>query len=205
MKNLGITAFARRQMGVSNNSSIGGFTGHPGTFLDILGSYPEEELQQGGADFVRTVEIHKDDLHFFLGTFREARPGEVLTVRLEARRDGEDPVPVKYLIGEKESPTSARAIFYTRQQLDAEKASDGLDYWVEYGLVSINMGPKDEPMTPETLWRNYWASRVPDDPRAKGGSPHWKDRSDNEFIEELDRATRYWANRGRVVPSLPSI
>ena len=202
MKNIGVTRFAQRQMGITQESSIGGFTGKAGPLLDILGSYLEDEAKPGFAPFVRVVEIHPENLHWFLSTFREAREGETLTVRLEARREGELPVPVSYLIGDKEPPAAARVILYSREQLEKEGEAEGLDDWAEWGIVSINLGPADEPMQPATMWRNYWASRAPDDPRGNGGSPHWKDRSDEDFIKELDRACRYWQNRGRVVRGL---
>ena len=190
-------------MGVTQKSELGGFTGHGSTILDIIGSYPEDEAKPGFAPFVRVVEIHQEDLHWFLGTFREARPGEALTVRMEARRDGELPVPVQYLVGDKEAPEAVRIILYSREQLAAEGESEGLDEWVEWAVVSVVCGPADEPMQPATLWRNYWASRDPSDPRGKGGSPHWKGHSDGEFVKELARAEAYWANRGRVVQTLP--
>ena len=190
-------------MGVSQESSIGGFTGSAAALADLLGSYHDEEAKPGFAPFVREVEIHGADLGKFLATFREAKPGETLTVRMEARREGELPVPVSYLIGDKEKPAAARAILYSREQLEAEGEANGLDGWVEWAVVSINLGPADEPMQPATLWRNYWASRNPDDPRGKGGSPHWKNKADAEFIAELARSEAYWANRGRVVPALP--
>lgn len=203
MKNIGITRFAQRQMGVSNSSSLGGFAGQAGTLLDIICGYAEEEAKPGFAPFVRIVDIHPEHLGYFLSTFREAKPGETIAVRMEARREGELPVPTSYLVGDKEPPTSARVILYSREQLEKEGESEGLDDWVEWAVVSINLGPEDEPMAPATMWRNYWASRSPEDPRGKGGSPHWKDRSDAEFIQELARAEAYWANRGRVVPALP--
>lgn len=205
MKNIGITKFAERQIGISQDSPMGGFTGGAGALLDILGSYAEEEAKPGFAPFVKIVEIHPEDLHWFLGTFREARPGETITVRLEARREGELTVPVSYVIGDKYPPSAARVIFYSREQLAAEGEDDGLGHHVEWAIVSINMGPKDEPMTPSTMWRNYWASRSPEDPRGNGGSPHWKGKSDAEFLEALYRSERYWCNRGRCVRELPPL
>jgi hypothetical protein len=205
MKNIGITRFAQRQMSVTQESALGGFTGSGGAILDILGTYPEDEMKPGFAPFVRVVEIHSDHLGMFLGTFREARDGETLMVRLEARREGELPVPVQYLVGDKEPPTAARVILYSREQLEKEGEAEGLDEWVKWAVVSINLGPADEPMQPATLWRNYWYSRNPDDPLGKGGSPHFKGKTDEEFIKELDRACRYWQNRGRVVRELPAL
>ena len=205
MKNIGITRFAERQIGVNQESSLGGFTGKAGNLLDIIGSYPDEEMKQGFAPFIKIVEVHPEHLVMFLGTFREARPGETITVRMEARREGELPVPVQYLLGDKEAPSSARVILYSRDQLEAEGEAAGLGEWVEWAVVSLNLGPADEPMQPATLWRNYWASRDPSDPRGKGGSPHWKDRSDADFLKELARSEAYWANRGRVVRQLPPL
>lgn len=203
MKNIGITAFARRQLNVAQESAMGGFTGQGGPLLDILGSYPEEEAKPGFAPFVLIVEIHKEDLKWFLGTFRKAHAGEGITVRMEARREGENPVPVQYLVGQKEAPEAARVILYSREQLEKEGAAEGLDGWVEWAVVSINMGPADEPVAPWTMLRNWAASRHPDAPDAKGGSPHYKDVSDEEFIKLLAQSMLYWADRGRVVPSLP--
>ena len=203
MKNIGITQFARRQIGINQDSPMGGFSGSGGALLDILGGYADKEAKPGFAPFVRIVELHKEDLKWFLGTFREARPGETILARMESRREGELPVPVQYLLGDKEVPEAARVILYSRDQLEKEGHAGDLDDWVEWAVVSINLGPADEPMQPATLWRNYWASRDPEDLRGKGGSPHWKDRSDADFIAELDRATRYWANRGRCVRKLP--
>lgn len=205
MKNIGITKFAERQIGISQDSSMGGFTGSSAKLLDLVGSYPDDEAKAGFAPFVREVEINPKDLTMFLGTFRKAREGETITVRMEARREGELPVPVSYVIGDKEPPTAARLILYSREQLAAEGEDDGLGYHVEWAIVSINMGPKDEPMTPATIWRNYWASRSPEDPRGKGGSPHWKGKSDAEFLEALYRSERYWGNRGRCVRELPPL
>ena len=205
MNNIGITQFAMRQIGVTQDSPIGGFTGNPAALLDILGSYSEDELKPGSAPFVRVVELHKEHLGMFLGTFREAKKGETLTVRLESRLKGELPVPVSYLIGDKESPEAARLILYSREQLAAEDIADGLEESVEWAVVSINMGPADEPISPTTMWRNYWASRAPDDPRGKGGSPHWAGKPDEDFVRELARSEAYWANRGRVVRELPPI
>lgn len=205
MKNIGVTKFAERQLGVSQESDLGGFSGSAAELLDIVGSYPDNEAKQGFAPFVRELELHKEDLKWFLGSFREARPGETITVRLEARREGEIPVPVQYLLGEKESPDEGRLILYSREQLASEGETEGLGELAEWGVVSLNMGPADEPMQPSTLWRNYWASRNPDDPRGHGGSPQWKNRSDAEFLEELYRSEKYWANRGRCVRELPPI
>ena len=205
MNNIGITQFAMRQIGVTQDSPLGGFTGDAETLLDILGSYSEEELKLGSAPFVRVVELHKEHLGMFLGTFREAKKGETLTVRLESRLKGELPVPVSYLIGDKESPAEARVILYSREQLAAEDIADRLEESVKWAVVSINLGPADEPISPATMWRNYWASRAPDDPRGKGGSPHWADKPDEDFVRELARSEAYWANRGRVVRELPHL
>lgn len=205
MNNIGITQFAMRQIGVKQESPIGGFTGDAEDLINLLESYPEDELKPDSVPFVRVVEVRKNHLAMFLGTFREARQGETLTVRLESRLEGELPVPVSYLIGEKEAPEAARLILYSREQLAAEGETDGLDESVEWAVVSINMGPDDEPMVPPTIWRNYWASRDPEDPRGKGGSPHWAADSDEDFVRELARSESYWANRGRVVRELPPI
>lgn len=203
--NIGITQFAMRQIAVTQESSIGGFIGNTDQILDILGSYSEDELKPGSAPFVRIVEVHPEHLYMFLGTFREAQNGETITVRLESRLKGESPVPVSYLIGDKEAPEAARVVLYSREQLAAEDIADGLEESVEWGIVSINMGPENEPMIPSTMWRNYWASRDPDDPRGKGGSPHWAGKPDEDFVRELARSEAYWANRGRVVRELPPI
>jgi hypothetical protein len=205
MNNIGITRFATRQIGVTNESSIGGFLGTSSELINILKLYSEEEAKPGFAPFVRVVEIRPEHLWMFLGTFREAHKRETLMVRLESRRTGELPVPVSYLIGDKEVPDAARVILYSREVLAAEGEADGLEEFVEWAVVSINLGPSDEPMAPTTMWRNYWASRDSNDPRGKGGSPHWAGKSDEDFLRELYRSESYWANRGRVVRELPPI
>ena len=201
--NISINPFAERQVNVNPSSSFGGVTGTKEELEALIrNNYSDEELIEGFAPFVMTLAIHDADLPRFLSAFREAEPGEQLIVRMESRRDDETPVPVQYLIGPKKMATAGTIILYSHAQLAAENepVTDGSDWEV----ISINLGPADEPMNPTTLWRNYFASReeYKDDPRAVGGSPHFKEKTDTEFIRELARSTQYWANKGKCVQEL---
>ena len=198
-----VNQFAERQLQITQASNFGGFTGSKEELEALIrNGYEDKELLDGFAPFVKELRLHAEDLPKFLAAFREAEPGEKLIVKMEARRPDEAPVPVQYLIGPKKAATAGTLILYSHAQLaeEGEPVTEGSDWEV----VSLNLGPNDEPMSPATLWRNYFASRdsFKDDPRAVGGSPHWSDKSDAEFIAELARATAYWQNRGKCVEEI---
>lgn len=200
--NIAINTFIERQLNTTQDSKLGGFTGNADEFIKLLSKYDfDKEAQDGFAPFVKLLEVHAEDLGLFLGTFREAKDGEGIVTRMEARRDGENPVPVKYILGDKEPPEAARIVFYSHAQLEAdkEKVTEGSDW----EAVSINMGPADEPIQPVTMLRNWAATWYPESPDARGGSPHYKKTSHEEFIKLLANSMLYWANRGRVVRKLP--
>ena len=203
---LAINPFSFRQFNIDDNSDFGGFTGTPEELLKILmEQYREEDFKQGFAPFVRTLDIYPGHLHLFLGTFRCVLEGENMISRCESRRTGELPVLTNYLVGTglfgKPHASEGRLIFYSHEQL--EKEGEETTLGSEWELISINIGPAEEPMLPATLWRNYWYSRDPKDPRGKGGSPHFEGKSDAEFLAMLWESEQYWSIRGKVVPKIP--
>ena len=196
--------FVTRQLNITNSSEFGGFTGSAQELEHLLFyEYINDEYKEGFAPFVRIVELHQKDLSLFRQGFRQAKPGEPIVRRFERRRSDEEPVPVSYVFGSKVEPTEGRLILYSHDQL--EKEGEPVTEGSDFEIISINLGPESEPMLPETLWRNYFFSRNPEDTRGKGGSPHFSGKTDAEFLEMLYASYQYWNDRGKIVTILPNL
>lgn len=136
----------------------------------------------------------------FICTFGIVEDGEEVATAYEARRPGEQPVIVK-TVTRASRPTAHTIdlVFYSHQALEADASSNA-----EYELVSINTMPtkfkqgEEEPMTPETLWRNYLA-KIPGCPAGVGGTyrPEWDD--EEVFRKELASSETYRADKARIV------
>lgn len=196
-----INPFCLRQVEVNNNSVFGGFTGTAEELQSILDRMPFS-LTEG----VEIIRIYADDPVLdktkgqFICTFGVVEDGEEVATAYEARRPGEQPVTVKTVTRTaRPTATTIDLVFYSHQALEADASSDA-----EYELVSINTMPtklaqgEEEPMTPETLWRNYLA-KIPGCPAGIGGTyrPEWDD--EEVFRKELSLAETYWADKARIV------
>lgn len=196
-----INPFCLRQVEVNNNNNFGGFTGTAEELQAILDRLPVTLHKD-----VEVVRIYADDPVLnntkgqFICTFGIVEDGEDVAVLYEARRPGEQPVTVKTVT--RASRPDARTIdlvFYSHKALEADASSEA-----SYELVSINTMPtklaqgEEEPMTPETLWRNYLA-KIPGCPAGIGGTyrPEWDD--EEVFRKELSLAETYWADKARIV------
>ena len=198
---IAINSFCLRQVAVTDFSSFGGFTGTAEELQSILDKMPVS-LTEG----IEIIRIYADDPVLtntkgqFICTFGVVRPDEEVSTSYEARRPGEQPVAIK-TVTRTSRPVAATVdlVFYNRLVLlaDASSAAD-------YELVSINTMPtkfkqgEEEPMTPETLWRNY-LSKIPNCPAGIGGTyrPEWDD--EEVFRKELSLAETYWADKARIV------
>ena len=196
-----INPFCLRQVEVNNTSSFGGFTGTAEELQGILDKLPNS-LTEG----IEIIRIYADDPVLantegrFICTFGVVRPDEEVATTYEARRPGEQPVTVKTVTrAARPTATTIDLVFYSHQALEADASSDA-----DYELVSINTMPtkleqgEEEPMTPETLWRNY-LSKIPGCPAGIGGTyrPEWDD--EEVFRKELSLAETYWADKARIV------
>lgn len=198
---ISINPFCLRQVGVTNSSAFGGFTGTAEELQGILNCLPVS-LTEG----VEIIRIYADDPVLnntkgqFICTFGVVESGEEVATSYEARRPGEQPVIVK-TVNRASRPTAKTIdlVFYSHQALEADASSDA-----DYELVSINTmltkleQGKEEPMTPETLWRNYLA-KIPGCPAGVGGTyrPEWDD--EEVFRKELASSETYWADKARIV------
>ena len=198
---ISINPFCLRQVGVTNSSTFGGFTGTAEELQSILDRLPVS-LSKG----VEIIRIYADDPILknnkgqFICTFGVVLPDEEVSTSCEARRPGEQPVTVKTATrASRPTATTIDLVFYSHQALEADASSDA-----DYELVSINTMPtklkqgEEEPMTPETLWRNY-LSKIPGCPAGIGGTyrPEWDD--EEVFRKELSLAETYWADKARIV------
>lgn len=197
---ISINTFCLRQVGVTNSSVFGGFTGTSEELQGIL-----DKLTISLSEGIEIIRIYADDPILntkgqFICTFGIVEDGEDVSTSYEARRPGEQPVTVK-TINRAARPVAQTIdlVFYSHQALEADASSDA-----DYELVSINTMPtklkqgEEEPMTPETLWRNYLA-KIPGCPAGIGGTyrPEWDD--EEVFRKELSLAETYWADKARIV------
>lgn len=198
---IAINPFCLRQVAVTNSSAFGGFTGTAEELQAVLDRLPVS-LTEG----IEIIRIYADDPVLantkgqFICTFGIIEDGEEVATAYEARRPGEQPVIVK-TVTRASRPTAHTIdlVFYSHQALEADASSNA-----EYELVSINTMPtkfkqgEEEPMTPETLWRNYLA-KIPGCPAGIGGTyrPEWDD--EKVFRKELSLAETYWADKARIV------
>lgn len=198
---IAINPFCLRQVEVNNTSVFGGFTGTAEELQTVLDKLPVS-LTEG----IEIIRIYADDPVLnnikgqFICTFGVVRPDEEVAAFYEARRPGEQPVIVK-TVNRASRPTANTIdlVFYSHKALEADASSNS-----DYELVSINTMPtklkqgEEEPMTPETLWRNYLA-KIPGCPAGIGGTyrPEWDD--EEVFRKELSLAETYWADKARIV------
>ena len=198
---ISINPFCLRQVGVTDVSSFGGFTGTAEELQGIL-----DKLNVSLTKGVEVIRINADDPVLnntkgqFICTFGVVRPDEEVATSYEARRPGEQPVAIKTVTrAARPGATTIDLVFYSHQALEADASSNA-----NYELVSINTMPtklaqgEEEPMTPETLWRNY-LSKIPGCPAGVGGTyrPEWDD--DEVFLKELASSEAYWADKARIV------
>lgn len=196
-----INPFCFRQVAVTNSSAFGGFTGTKEELQSILDKLPNSLTER-----VEIIRIYADDSILkntkgqFICTFGVVEDGEEVAIAYEARRPGEQPVAVKTITRAcRPTATTIDLVFYSHQALEADASSNA-----EYELVSINTMPtklkqgEEEPMTPETLWRNYLA-KIPGCPAGIGGTyrPEWDD--EEVFRKELASSEAYWADKARIV------
>lgn len=196
-----INPFCLRQVGVTDASSFGGFTGTAEELQDIL-----DKLTVSLTEGVEIIRVYADDPVIsntkgqFICTFGVVEDGEDVAVLYEARRPGEQPVTVK-TVNRAARPVANTIDFvlYSHQALEADASSEA-----DYELVSINTMPtklkqgEEEPMTPPTLWRNY-LSKITGCPAGVGGTyrPEWDD--EEVFRKELASSETYWADKARIV------
>lgn len=196
-----INNFCLRQVEVNNNSAFGGFSGSAEELQAILDRLPVTLVKD-----VEVVRIYADDPILkntkgqFICTFGIVEDGEEVATSYEARRPGEQPVTVK-TVTRASRPTAKTIdlVLYSHKALEADASSSAA-----YELVSINTMPtkleqgEEEPMTPETLWRNY-LSNIPGCPAGIGGTyrPEWDD--EEVFRKELSLSETYWADKARIV------
>lgn len=200
---IAINSFCLRQVAVTDFSSFGGFTGTAEELQSILDCLPNS-LTKG----VEIIRIYADDPIInnnntkgqFICTFGVVEDGEEVATAYEARRPGEQPVTVKTVTrASRPAAQTIDLVFYSHQALEADASSNA-----SYELVSINTMPTklaqgdEEPMTPETLWRNYLA-KIPGCPAGVGGTyrPEWDD--EEVFRKELASSETYWADKARIV------
>ena len=198
---IAINNFCLRQVEVNNNSVFGGFTGTAEELQGIL-----DKLNVSLTKGVEVIRINADDPVLnntkgqFICTFGVVRPDEEVATSYEARRPGEQPVAIKTVTrAARPGATTIDLVFYSHQALEADASSNA-----NYELVSINTMPtklaqgEEEPMTPETLWRNY-LSKIPGCPAGVGGTyrPEWDD--EEVFRKELASSEAYWADKARIV------
>lgn len=198
-----INPFCLRQVEVNNTSAFGGFTGTAEELQGILELLPNS-LTKG----VEIIRVYADDPILtntntkgqFICTFGVIKEGEEVATSYESRRPGEQPVTVKTVTrASRPAALTIDLVFYSHQALEADASSDA-----DYELVSINTMPtklkqgEEEPMTPETLWRNYLA-KIPGCPAGVGGTyrPEWDD--EEVFRKELASSETYWADKARIV------
>lgn len=200
-KKITINPFCLRQVGVNNTSTFGGFSGSAEELQGIL-----DKLNIHLTKGVEIIRIYADDPVLdktkgqFICTFGFVENGEEVTTAYEARRPGEQPVIVKTVTrASRPAAQTIDLVFYSHKALEADASSEA-----SYELVSINTMPsklkqgEEEPMTPETLWRNY-LSKIPDCPAGVGGTyrPEWDD--EEVFRKEIASSEAYWADKARIV------
>ena len=203
-----LNQFVLRQVGVTDESKYGGFTGSAQTLLGLLQDLAGD-LMSRGRRLVKDVEVihfypgekgYEDIDGSFVGTFAVVREGEHVEDVYEARRPGEAPVWVRR-VRRRSRPAAGRVdfILYSHDHLGAEASS-----FAQYELVSINCvvdalpADQDEPPQEQTIWRNYYAKN-PDDPQGKGGTYREEYDDPQAFLAELDRSVGYWRDKALVV------
>lgn len=188
---IGIGSLCMRQIGSDvKNGEFGGFCGSVEDLQKILnGLNPNGEIC--------VLRIPADER--FLCTHDIIRDGDKIIRKLQARRKGEQPVWVDFVErSHKAIAQSVALVLYSRERL-ANQITDPSN---DYELVSINCSLTesacDEPMSPTTLWRNYWA-KDPNDPRGHGGT--YRKAWDNPlaFLCEVERSNAFWSNKARVI------
>lgn len=198
---ISINPFCLRQVGVTDASVFGGFTGTAEELQAVLDRLPVTLHKD-----VEVVRIYADDPILvntkgqFICTFGVIDNGEEVATSYEARRPGEQPVAVKTITRAcRPGAKTIDLVLYSHKALEADASSEA-----SYELVSINTMPtkleqgEEEPMTPETLWRNY-LSKIGGCPAGIGGTyrPEWDD--EEVFRKELSLAETYWADKARIV------
>lgn len=196
-KQIALNSFVMRQVSVDNNSAFGGWTSSPEALLSWIETHVPEKSLQGDIAVIRV----KPTGVFFKGTFAIVTAEDKIETKWEARREGEMPVQVRYVKRPwRETPRWVDLVFYSHSRLEAE--GEQTELGSDYELVSINCITKDiegpEPQTPDTLRRNYLAKWA-DNPYGKGGSYRTKWDDPSVFQKELEEATAYWADLGRVI------
>ena len=201
-KSVAINPFVRRQIQVTDNSAFGGFTGTEqvllATLLDICGPKTLEKEIEVIRFYTDDPGFQKIDGRFICthGVIDNEATGFVFV----ARRENEQPVRVRVV--KRDHRPEAQTIdfvLYSHKALEGDTSSDA-----DYELVSINCMPTklaagvEEPMTPETLWRNYLA-KIPGCPAGVGGTYRSKWDDESVFRKELAESEDYWKDKARIV------
>ena len=206
---IGLTAFVDRQLNKLNNG-LSQWMGEPKVLIslikDAIGSGHYHAVNKSVMIVPIPMEwLKKCDGHFTVG-HDKIQPGEAVETRWESRREGEAPVPVRY-VTRKEFPKaeSVDIVLYTGEALKAE-GDEFSPSNSDLAVVSINAGsenfPANAPMNPFTIIRNF-ASKDPSDPIGKGGSFHaWKEMSFEDaykdYLAKLEASFSFWHNIARI-------
>ena len=202
MTTIGINDFCNRQISVNHKSEFGGFEGNKKELLDLISKLTENKKLESPVEIVRfyTDDPEYDHERKFLCSYAPIERGEQVELRHEVRRQGEQPITVKLVHRSCKYPAlTVDFVLYSKVALGGEATTDA-----DYELVSINGMPRkipegqSEPMTPQTLWRNY-LSRIPDCPAGIGGTfqKRWEDEA--TFRKELAESQKYWEPLARVI------
>ena len=201
-KFVAINPFCRRQIAVTDESQFGGFTGTEqvllSTLMDICGPKTLEKE-------IEVIRFYTDDPGFqnLAGRFictHGVLNNEATGFVFEARRENEQPVRVRVVKRDhRPEAKTVDFVLYSHAALEGDASSDA-----EYELVSINCMPAklpegfEEPMSPETMWRNY-LSKIEGCPAGIGGTYRSKWDDEEIFRKELAESESYWSDKARIV------
>lgn len=177
--------FVQRQLGERGcESRFSYFSGSEENLINLV----EENFDKktvGYRDGVYLVPVPTTD--FYTG-ISKIDDNSIIWSRMEARREGEEPVLIKSnLNGTKQPAKVVNVVLYSHDVL-AENNENSTD--ADFEIISINasMENKKEPMTPETMMRNHQ--------RKVGGTSDLM--SEEEFQKKLKESMEYWNNYSTV-------
>ena len=201
IEKVAVAAFGRRQFDVTDDSAHGGCILSPEAFIAGLHQWTNQqgllELRKGFSPICRELVIPEHQLENFRATFVKAGKKDILLTRFVQRRKDEAFYAETCIEGIRPVASEGRLILYSHDALEAdgEPTTPGS----EWEVVSVNIGPANEPMTPATLFRNYFYSRNHYDPRGKGGSDHFVGIPDSVAMQMAFESINYWSEMGLVI------